>query len=143
MKSNPTQVLSSQGALAGLIEGFGARIEQQQMAALMAEAIEKRDVLLCEPGTGTGKSFAYLVPSLLSGRKVIISTRTQALQDQIFSRDLPLVRRALATGVGAVLLKGRGNYLCRYRLVRHMSRGYGGGIAAQMARISGRERRYR
>ncbi len=106
------------------------------MAALVAETLKDRGVLFCEAGTGTGKTFAYLVPSLLSGRRVIVSTGTRALQDQIFHRDLPLVQRALKTRVFAVLLKGRGNYLCRYRLGRHLSQGYGGGIGAQLARVS-------
>ncbi len=109
---SPTRILSSQGPVIDHVEGFSARPEQQEMAEIVAETIEARGVLLCEAGTGTGKTFAYLVPSLLSGRKVIISTGTRALQDQLFYRDLPLVQRALAMPVDAALLKGRGNYLC-------------------------------
>ncbi len=135
-EASPAQILSARGPLSSHIENFAARIEQQEMATLVAETIEQRGILLCEAGTGTGKTFAYLVPSLLAGRRVIISTGTRALQDQIFHRDLPLVQRALGTGVGAVLLKGRGNYLCRYRLGRHLSHGYGGEIGAQLARVS-------
>ena len=133
---SPTRILSSQGPLADHVEGFSARPEQQEMAEIVAETIEARGVLLCEAGTGTGKTFAYLVPSLLSGRKVIISTYTRALQDQLFYRDLPLVQRALAMPVDATLLKGRGNYLCRYRLGRNAAHGYGDRLAAQLAHVS-------
>ena len=82
----------------------------------MADAFERREVLLAEAGTGTGKTYAYLVPALLSGLKTIISTGTRALQDQLYHRDLPRVRDALGTGCTSALLKGRANYLCRYRL---------------------------
>jgi ATP-dependent DNA helicase DinG len=112
------------------------RPEQREMAELVAHTIASRGVLLCEAGTGTGKTLAYLVPSLLSGRKVIISTGTRALQDQLYHRDLPLLQRALATPCDATLLKGRGNYLCRYRLGRFSGYGYGGALAAQLARVS-------
>ncbi|MCA1853945.1 MAG: hypothetical protein LC647_16610, partial [Beggiatoa sp.] len=81
---SPTWILSSEGPLIDHVEGFSERPEQQEMAEIVAETIEARGVLLCEAGTGTGKTFAYLVPSLLSGRKVIISTGTRALQDQLF-----------------------------------------------------------
>jgi len=76
--------------------------------------------LVGEAGTGTGKTFAYLVPALLSGKRVIISTGTRHLQDQLFQNDLPLVKRALASGLSSSLLKGRSNYLCRQRLARAM-----------------------
>jgi ATP-dependent DNA helicase DinG len=82
----------------------------------IAETVEDRAVLLAEAGTGTGKTFAYLVPALLSGLKTIVSTGTRALQDQLYHRDLPRVRDALGKGVKTALLKGRANYLCRYRL---------------------------
>ncbi|HST44943.1 MAG TPA: ATP-dependent DNA helicase, partial [Luteimonas sp.] len=82
------------------------------------ESFEQREVLLAEAGTGTGKTFAYLVPALLSGLKTIVSTGTRALQDQLYHRDLPRVRDALGTGLKTALLKGRANYLCRYRLER-------------------------
>ncbi|MGQ0594858.1 MAG: ATP-dependent DNA helicase [Gammaproteobacteria bacterium] len=133
---SPTWILSSEGPLADHVEGFSARPEQQEMAEIVAATIEARGVLLCEAGTGTGKTFAYLVPSLLSGRKVILSTGTRALQDQLFYRDLPLVQRALAMPVDAALLKGRVNYLCRYRLGRNAAHGYGGRLAAQLAHVS-------
>ena len=88
------------------------------MAAAIGAAIEENGVLIAEAGTGTGKTFAYLVPALLSGGKVIVSTGTKTLQDQLFDRDLPAVRDALASGASAALLKGRSNYVCLYRLGR-------------------------
>lgn len=88
------------------------------MAAAIAHAIETRGQLLAEAGTGTGKTLAYLVPALLSGAKVIISTGTKTLQDQLYQRDLPLVRDALKVPVSVALLKGRANYVCRHRLER-------------------------
>ena len=86
------------------------------MGECIAQVIRAAGTLICEAGTGTGKTFAYLVPALLSGRKVLISTGTKNLQDQLFHRDLPLVRKALGVPVGVALLKGRANYLCRHRL---------------------------
>jgi len=86
------------------------------MAEAVAEAIANRDKLVVEAGTGTGKTFAYLIPALLSGRKTIISTGTKALQDQLYHRDLPLVGKAIGRPVTTALLKGRANYLCPQRL---------------------------
>lgn len=86
------------------------------MAECVAAIIGSAGTLICEAGTGTGKTFAYLVPALLSGRKVLVSTGTKALQDQLFHRDLPLVREALSVPARVALLKGRANYLCRHRL---------------------------
>jgi ATP-dependent DNA helicase DinG len=91
------------------------------MAEAIHDAIEKSAVLVAEAGTGTGKTFAYLVPALVAGGKVIISTGTKTLQDQLFDRDLPAVRQALANGTSAALLKGRANYVCLYRLRRAAS----------------------
>lgn len=88
------------------------------MAEAVARAIEQRSPLLAEAGTGTGKTFAYLVPALLSGGKVIVSTGTKTLQDQLFQRDLPLIRDALKIPLSAALLKGRANYVCHYHLGR-------------------------
>ncbi len=91
------------------------------MAEAILDAIERTGVLVAEAGTGTGKTFAYLVPALLAGGKVIVSTGTKTLQDQLFDRDLPAVREALASGTTAALLKGRANYVCLYRLARASS----------------------
>src|SRR5688572_10464001 len=88
------------------------------MARAIHQAMESTGVLVAEAGTGTGKTFAYLVPALLAGGKVIVSTGTKTLQDQLFDRDLPAVRAALAVGASAALLKGRSNYVCLYRLRR-------------------------
>ncbi len=93
------------------------------MAQAILEALETGASLVLEAGTGTGKTFAYLVPALLAGGKVIVSTGTKTLQDQLYDRDLPAVREALASGSVAALLKGRSNYLCLYRLERARSEG--------------------
>jgi ATP-dependent DNA helicase DinG len=106
------------GALSCAIPGFSVRPQQLEMAHAVAEALEDRAVLVAEAGTGTGKTFAYLVPSLLSGGKVIVSTGTKTLQDQLFQRDLPMVREALGVPVSIALLKGRANYICHYHLER-------------------------
>ena len=109
--------LSEGGALAERLDAFAPRDAQQRLTAAIADAFDARDVLLAEAGTGTGKTFAYLVPALLSGLKTIVSTGTRALQDQLYHRDLPRVRDALGVaGLKSALLKGRSNYLCRYRL---------------------------
>lgn len=110
--------LAEGGVLATQIPAFAPRSAQQDLAAAVADALDTRGMLLAEAGTGTGKTFAYLVPALLSGQKTIISTGTRALQDQLYHRDLPRVRDALGVGIKTALLKGRANYLCRYRLER-------------------------
>jgi ATP-dependent DNA helicase DinG len=111
-------ILGPDGPLAGRVEGFTPRPSQQEMAARIEEALANYSVFIAESGTGTGKTFAYLVPTLLSGRKVLISTGTRHLQDQLYHRDLPLIRDALAIPVTTALLKGRSNYLCRHHLER-------------------------
>lgn len=115
-----THVLGNDGPIAGHLSGFAPRQEQQHLAEAIFSAFEEGSVLVGEAGTGTGKTFAYLVPALLSGQRIIISTGTRHLQDQLFYSDLPLVNRALASGVSTSLLKGRANYLCRHRLQRAM-----------------------
>ncbi|MCI0591054.1 MAG: ATP-dependent DNA helicase, partial [Gammaproteobacteria bacterium] len=99
-----------------LVEGFSARSQQKEMAEAIARTLNQRGTLICEAGSGTGKTFAYLVPALMSGKKIIVSTGTKHLQDQLFHRDLPVVRKALALSLRAALLKGRSNYLCLHRL---------------------------
>ena len=103
--------------------GYRPRPQQLEMAQAILEAIESGGALAVEAGTGTGKTFAYLVPALLAGGKVIVSTGTKTLQNQLYDRDLPAVREALATGSVAALLKGRANYVCLYRLERARSDG--------------------
>ena len=104
------------GALARVIEGYQPRAPQMEMAAAIADAIDRGQNLIAEAGTGTGKTFAYLVPAILSGKKTIVSTGTKNLQDQLFRKDLPIIRKAMKTPVNAALLKGRSNYLCKLRL---------------------------
>ena len=93
------------------------------MAKAIADAIENRKTLIAEAGTGTGKTFAYLVPALLWGGKTIISTGTKNLQDQLFLRDIPTVRKSLNAPVSVALLKGRANYLCHFHLERTLQNG--------------------
>lgn len=112
----PASVLGPDGPMARHLPGFAPRAAQQSMADAVAAALEQSSTLVCEAGTGTGKTFAYLVPALLSTKKIIISTGTKNLQDQLFHRDLPVVRQALAVPVKAALLKGRANYVCLHRL---------------------------
>ena len=111
-----TEFFGDQSPLKELLPGFMPRAGQGWMAEAVAEAIANRDKLVVEAGTGTGKTFAYLIPALMSGRKTIISTGTKALQDQLYHRDLPLVGKAIGRPVSTALLKGRANYLCRQRL---------------------------
>ena len=110
------RAFAADGPLAAKIPGFKARAQQLEMAEAIHDAIERTGVLVAEAGTGTGKTFAYLVPALLAGGKVIVSTGTKTLQNQLYDRDLPAVREALASGASAALLKGRSNYVCLYRL---------------------------
>jgi len=113
---NVHDILSETGPFVDCIDGFTVRPQQQQLAQTIAEVLENDESLVCEAGTGTGKTFAYLVPVLLSGKRVIISTGTKHLQDQLYYKDLPIVRKALNVPVVTALLKGRANYLCLHRL---------------------------
>ncbi|MFY9326965.1 MAG: ATP-dependent DNA helicase [Georgfuchsia sp.] len=117
------RIFHAGGVLAAAIPGYRERPQQQEMAAHIADAIEHNKVFVAEAGTGTGKTFAYLVPALLSGGKIIVSTGTKTLQDQLFQRDLPMVRDALKSGVSIALLKGRANYVCPYHLERALAEG--------------------
>lgn len=111
-----TDDFAPQGALAQAISGFKPRESQRRMADAIREAIDAKQPLVVEAGTGTGKTYAYLVPALRSKQKVIISTGSKALQDQLYARDLPKVAAALAYRGQVALLKGRSNYLCLERL---------------------------
>ncbi|MCG7755713.1 MAG: ATP-dependent DNA helicase, partial [Nitrosomonas sp.] len=108
------------GVLSRHIAGFRTRAQQVEMAQAIADTIAKHQILVAEAGTGTGKTFAYLAPALLAGGKVIISTGTKTLQDQLFNRDIPTVRAALGIPVTVALLKGRANYVCHYHLERSL-----------------------
>ncbi|MFT4564159.1 MAG: ATP-dependent DNA helicase DinG, partial [Gammaproteobacteria bacterium] len=109
-------LLSEQGAIAQALPGFSTRPQQQAMAEHIEQVLRDGGTLLCEAGTGTGKTLAYLVPCLDGDRKTIISTATKTLQDQLFERDIPLVQAALKSRMSVALLKGRANYLCLHRL---------------------------
>lgn len=109
---------AADGPLAAVMPGFRARTQQIEMALAVDEAIVNQTTLIAEAGTGTGKTMAYLTPALLRGGKVIISTGTKNLQDQLFHRDLPTVRGALGVPAIIALLKGRANYVCHYHLER-------------------------
>jgi ATP-dependent DNA helicase DinG len=117
------RIFGPEGPLARELPAYHFREQQLAMADAVARAIDERGQLLAEAGTGTGKTFAYLVPALLSGGKVIVSTGTKTLQDQLFQRDLPLVRDALKVPVTVALLKGRANYVCHYHLERARQEG--------------------
>lgn len=116
-------IFASEGALARMVAAFRPRRFQLEMAHAVTSAIAERTVLVAEAGTGTGKTLAYLVPALRSGGKVIISTGTKNLQDQLFDRDIPSVREALKMPVSVALLKGRANYVCHHHLGRALADG--------------------
>ena len=111
-------LFSESGPLARAFDGYCVRTEQIEMSQAIQTAIREASTVVLEAGTGVGKTAAYLVPALLEGGKVIVSTGTKALQDQLFHRDLPAVRDALAVPIKVALLKGRSNYLCWYHLDR-------------------------
>jgi len=117
------EVFSASGPLAAAVPGYRPRQQQLELAASIAAAMAGNRVLVAEAGTGTGKTYAYLVPALLSGGKVIVSTGTRNLQDQLFGRDIPTIRKALALPVKVALLKGRANYLCHHHLARALADG--------------------
>jgi ATP-dependent DNA helicase DinG len=140
MNSDYNDVFNLDGPLARALPGYAYRPEQAAMAKAVGLALARLEPLIVEAGTGTGKTFAYLVPALLSGRSVIISTGTRTLQDQLFRRDVPLLAKALGLPVKIALLKGRSNYLCRHRLELAAQQGslLAGerGAARTLARIS-------
>ncbi len=121
--SSLQETFSPDGPLARAINGYRVRAQQVDMAERIATAINGCSVFIAEAGTGTGKTFAYLVPALQSGGKVIVSTGTKTLQDQLFNKDLPMVREALKAPVRIALLKGRANYVCPYHLQRALADG--------------------
>lgn len=133
------RVFAAAGPLSGLLPGYAPRAEQQAMAAAVERAVSQRDVLICEAGTGTGKTLAYLVPAVAGGGRIVVSTGTRHLQEKLFSRDLPLVCRALERDPRIALLKGRSNYLCRWRYEQVLASGRLAppGVAARAAELSG------
>ena len=110
-----TSVLSDAGPIARAMPGFEPRDGQRHMAAAVAAVIEDGGTLLAEAGTGTGKTLAYLIPAILSGQRVLVSTGTKNLQEQVFFKDLPFLRESIGVAFTATLMKGRTNYLCLHR----------------------------
>jgi ATP-dependent DNA helicase DinG len=133
MASPLDDLLGADGPLARALTGYAPRPQQAAMAEHVMAAFAERSQLIVEAGTGTGKTFAYLVPALLSGRRIIVSTGTRALQDQLYHRDLPMVAAALGRPVRVALLKGRANYLCRHRLELAEQQAYARGLRREVA----------
>lgn len=133
------EIFGADGPLATAIPGFATRDEQIAMAEHVWQALRSNGRLIVEAGTGTGKTFAYLVPALLSGRRVIVSTGTRNLQDQLFHRDLPTVSAAIGRPARVALLKGRANYLCQHRLEmaeqQAVSRGLRREVAVALSKV--------
>src|SRR5580700_5674246 len=142
MNSDYDDVFNLDGPLARALPGYAYRPEQAAMAKAVGLALARLEPLIVEAGTGTGKTFAYLVPALLSGRSVILSTGTRTLQDQLFHRDVPLLARALGLPVKIALLKGRANYLCRHRLELATQQGSLLGPSRDVARLIARVARW-
>ncbi len=117
------EIFAVDGPLAAGVPGYRLRSQQLAMAESIAAVIADSRVLVAEAGTGTGKTYAYLVPAMLSGGKVIVSTGTRNLQDQLFARDIPTLRKLLATPLKVALLKGRANYVCQHHLARALADG--------------------
>ncbi len=115
LKTAVAGVFADAGPLARTLPEYEARPAQLLMAAAVADTLEHGGVLLAEAGTGTGKTLAYLVPAILSRQRVLVSTGTKNLQEQIFFKDLPVLRESLSVPFSATYMKGRGNYLCRHR----------------------------
>ncbi|MBF6616197.1 ATP-dependent DNA helicase [Pollutimonas thiosulfatoxidans] len=113
-----TDIFSADGPIAQAVPDYRPRVAQLELAQAIELALRERSTLIAEAGTGTGKTWAYLVPAFLGGGKVLVSTGTRTLQDQLFRRDLPRLRKALALPISVALLKGRGNYVCHYHLDR-------------------------
>jgi len=131
------RAFAPEGALSRTETDFRPRPGQLRMALAVARTVEQGGVLVVEAGTGVGKTFSYLVPALLSGERVLLSTATKALQDQLYARDLPRLVQALGLPVRTALLKGRGSYLCLHRLeqARQGSAAHDGSVAQTLARI--------
>lgn len=120
---NVDEILGPKGRLAQALPGFEFRPSQRDMARLIAEALQREERAVVEAGTGTGKTFGYLVPVLLSGRKTVISTGTKNLQEQIYHKDIPVLQEASGLKIDALLMKGRNNYLCLNRFHQNFTQG--------------------
>ena len=117
--STTDDFFSPNGPLHNSLENYQVRAEQVEMAKSISDSIEDKSSLVVEAGTGVGKTFAYLYPALLKGGRVVISTATKNLQDQLFFNDIPKIREALKISVKVNILKGRGNYICKLRMEKH------------------------
>ncbi|MCG9736892.1 ATP-dependent DNA helicase [Shewanella insulae] len=115
------QVFAPDGSLSRHIKGYSCRVQQQAMATQVSETLQKGDNLVVEAGTGVGKTYAYLVPALLSGKQIIVSTGSKNLQEQLFFKDLPALLNILGIRPKVALLKGRSNYLCQYLMEKQLS----------------------
>ena len=111
------------GPLSEIVTNFHEREDQVEMAKIVNEAVEKKESLIVEAGTGVGKTFSYLVPALMNGGKVVISTATKNLQDQLFFKDIPTIRDALKIPININILKGRANYICQLRMENSLLEG--------------------
>ena len=129
-------IFGENGLLSQHMPYFTPRQSQYEMSKTIWETINRQDTLVAEAGTGTGKTYAYLVPALLSGQRTLISTATKTLQDQLFNRDLPAILQALSLPIVTALLKGRDNYLCLYRLRQTKDRPFILSDSKQIALIS-------
>nr|MBF0686034.1 ATP-dependent DNA helicase [Pseudomonas sp.] len=118
------ELFAHDGLLARRLRGYRPRAQQIEMALAVARTLEEGSTLVAEAGTGTGKTYAYLAPALLKGGKVLVSTGTKTLQDQLFARDLPQLVAAMQVPASIALLKGRGNYLCHLHLERTQEDGH-------------------
>src|ERR1017187_43687 len=116
MRDQVRKIFSEHGVLSRAAEQFVPRQGQTEMALAVADVIASGGALVVEAGTGVGKTFSYLVPALLSAERVLLSTATKTLQDQLFGRDLPRLVEALGLPLRTALLKGRGSYLCLHRM---------------------------
>ena len=132
-----SNIFSVNGELSQSIKGFRPRTEQIEMAHAVGESIQNKSSLVIEAGTGTGKTFAYLAPALVFGKKTIISTGSKNLQDQLFNRDLPAIKKALNFTGKIALLKGRANYLCLERLDQVIAQGVLGdkSVLAELSKV--------
>ncbi|WP_110458028.1 ATP-dependent DNA helicase [Shewanella algidipiscicola] len=115
------RIFADDGVIAQGVSGYSCRPQQQQMAALVSQAMSRADNLVVEAGTGVGKTYAYLVPALLSGQQVIISTGSKNLQEQLFFKDIPALLSMLDIKLNVALLKGRSNYLCQLNMERQLN----------------------
>ena len=133
------RVFDADGPLSELLPGYAPRADQQAMATAIECAVSRRGVLICEAGTGTGKTLAYLVPAVAGGGRIVVSTGTRHLQERLLERDLPLACRALGGAPRIALLKGRSNYLCRWRYEQVLTAGrlVSRQVAARVGRLSG------